>query len=175
MNPQNGSTRWDVAVANVRGTNEVERLADIVAGSSRLGSTVCVRAFQSAVGCVDAANGRLLWTRTANGYTGLDGDSSVLAGTEADGRLRAWQRGSGEVLWTSENFRFRGLGAPAVWAGKLVFGDSAGFVHLVGLRDGTLLNRLATDDSGQALRPLVLGNTLLVVTQRGGLYAFAAQ
>jgi hypothetical protein len=48
-------------------------------------------------------------------------------------------------------------------------------VHLVGLRDGTLLNRLATDDSGQALRPLVLGNTLLVVTQRGGLYAFAAQ
>lgn len=175
LNPQNGSTRWDVAVANVRGTNEVERLADIVAGSSRLGSTVCVRAFQSAVGCVDAANGRLLWTRTANGYTGLDGDNSVLAGTEADGRLRAWQRGSGEVLWTSENFRFRGLGAPVVWAGKLVFGDSAGFVHLVGLRDGALLNRLATDDSGQALRPLVLGNTLLVVTRRGGLYAFAAQ
>jgi outer membrane assembly lipoprotein YfgL len=175
LNPQNGSTRWDVAVANVRGTNEVERLADIVAGSSRLGSVVCVRAFQSAVGCVDAANGRLLWTRTANGYTGLGGDDSVVAGTEADGRLRAWQRGSGEVLWTSENFRFRGLGAPAVWAGKLVFGDSAGLVHLVGLRDGALVNRLSTDDSGVALRPLVLGSTVVVATQRGGLYAYAAQ
>ena len=175
LNPQNGSTRWDVAVANVRGTNEVERLADIVAGSSRLGSVVCVRAFQSAVGCVDAANGRLLWTRTANGYTGLGGDDSVVAGTEADGRLRAWQRGSGEVLWTSENFRFRGLGAPVVWSGKLVFGDSAGLVHLVGLRDGALVNRLSTDDSGVALRPLVLGSTVVVATQRGGLYAYAAQ
>ncbi len=171
LNPQNGNTRWDVAVATVRGTNEVERLADIVAGSSRQGKAVCVRAFQAAVGCVDAASGRLLWSRSANGFTGLNGDAAVLVGTEADGRLRAWQRDSGEVLWSSENFRFRGLGAPAAWGQSMVFGDADGFVHMVGLRDGSLLNRLATDGSAVALAPLVVGTNLVLVTQRGAVYA----
>jgi outer membrane protein assembly factor BamB len=95
-------------------------------------------------------------------------------GTEADGRLRAWQRAGGEVLWSSENFRFRGLSAPVVWDRKMVFGDSAGFVHLLDLRDGTLLNRLVADDSAVTLEPVVVGKNLLVVTQRGGLYAYAA-
>ena len=174
LNPQNGSTRWDVALANVRGTNEVERLADIVAGTTRRGSVVCMRAFQSAVGCVDGNNGRLLWTRTANGYSGLAGDASTVFGTEADGRLRAWQRATGEVLWSSENFRFRGLGTPVVWDRSMVFGDSAGFVHVLDTRDGKLLNRLVTDGSAVALGPVLMGKNLVLVTQRGGLYAYAS-
>lgn len=173
LNPQNGSTRWDVAVATVRGTNEVERLADIVAGSSRQGKAVCVRAFQAAVACVDAAGGRLLWSRSANGFTGVGGDATVVVGTEADGRLRAWQRNSGDVLWTSENFRFRGLGAPAAWGQNMVFGDAEGFVHLLDLRDGRLLNRLTTDGSAVALAPLVVGTRLVLATQRGAVYALA--
>ena len=174
LNPQNGSTRWDVALANVRGTNEVERLADIVAGTTRRGSVVCMRAFQSAVGCVDGSSGRLLWTRTANGYSGLAGDASTVVGTEADGRLRAWQRATGEVLWSSENFRFRGLSAPVVWDRGMVFGDSAGFVHVLDIRDGKLLNRLVTDGSAVSLGPVLAGTNLVLVTQRGGLYAYAA-
>jgi len=175
LNPQNGSTRWDVALANVRGPNEVERLADIVAGTSRRGSVVCMRAFQSAAGCVDGNNGRLLWTRTANGYSGLAGDADTVVGTEADGRLRAWQRASGEVLWSSENFRFRGLSAPVVWDRSMAFGDSAGFLHLLDMRDGKLLNRLVADESGVALGPVVVGKNLVLVTQRGGLYAYASE
>ena len=174
LNPQNGSTRWDVALANVRGTNEVERLADIVAGTSRRGAVLCMRAFQSAVGCVDGNSGRLVWTRTANGFAGVAGDANVLVGTEADGRLRAWQRASGEVLWSSENFRFRGLSAPVVWDRSMVFGDSAGFLHFLDVRDGTLVNRLVTDDSAVALGPVVVGKNVVVVTQRGGLYAYAS-
>ena len=174
LNPQSGSTRWDVALANVRGTNEVERLADIVAGTSRRGAVVCMRAFQSAVGCVDGNSGRLLWTRTANGFAGVAGDANLLVGTEADGRLRAWQRASGEVVWSSENFRFRGLSTPVVWDRSMVFGDSAGFLHFLDARDGALVNRLGTDDSAVALGPVVAGKHLVVVTQRGGLYAYAS-
>ncbi len=174
LNPQNGSTRWDAALANVRGTNEVERLADIVAGTSRRGAVVCMRAFQSAVGCVDGNSGRLLWTRTANGFAGVAGDANLLVGTEADGRLRAWQRASGDVVWSSENFRFRGLSTPVVWDRSMVFGDSAGFLHFLDARDGALVNRLGTDDSAVALGPVVAGKHLVVVTQRGGLYAYAS-
>jgi hypothetical protein len=46
-------------------------------------------------------------------------------------------------------------------------------VHFIDMRDGTLLNRLLADESGVALGPVVMGKNLVLVTQRGGLYAYA--
>jgi outer membrane protein assembly factor BamB len=53
LNPLSGAVRWETLVGSTRGTNEVERLVDLVAGASRVGSSVCVRAFQATVACVD--------------------------------------------------------------------------------------------------------------------------
>jgi small GTP-binding protein len=43
LNPNNGSPRWEVPIANSRGTNEVERLVDLVGPVSRMGAGVCAR------------------------------------------------------------------------------------------------------------------------------------
>jgi outer membrane protein assembly factor BamB len=66
LNPNNGSVRWDAPIASPRGTNEVERLVDLVGRTNRAGDIVCARAFQAAVGCVNAARGTLLWNKPAN-------------------------------------------------------------------------------------------------------------
>ena len=73
LNPQSGSFRWETAVANSRGTNEVERLVDLVSGVSRNGDQVCVRSFQSAVACIDGARGTSVWNKAAIGSTGVGG------------------------------------------------------------------------------------------------------
>jgi outer membrane protein assembly factor BamB len=101
MNPLTGKVRWETQVASSRGTNEVERLVDLVSGVSRQGNQLCVRAFQSAVGCVDSGKGSLVWSKPASGSTGVDGDESDVFGTESDGRVIAWRRSDGERLWTS--------------------------------------------------------------------------
>ncbi|MDQ6881280.1 MAG: PQQ-binding-like beta-propeller repeat protein, partial [Pseudomonadota bacterium] len=46
LNPLNGSVRWEAPIATPRGTNDVERLVDLVGPVSRAGSSVCARAFQ---------------------------------------------------------------------------------------------------------------------------------
>jgi outer membrane assembly lipoprotein YfgL len=172
MNPQNGTTRWEAAIATSRGTNEVERLVDLVAGVSREGDSVCVRSFQSAVGCVDTSRGRTVWTKTANGAAGVHGDASILVGTESDGKMIAWKRADGDKLWTSERLRYRGLSTP-LWLGKsIVVGDESGLVHFVSPEDGSLLNRVSTDGSAAAAAPVLAGSTLVIVTRRGGVYAF---
>lgn len=172
MNPQNGSVRWESGIANSRGTNEVERLVDLVAGVSREGDSLCVRSFQSAVGCVDTLRARTVWTKTANGAVGISGDASTIVGTEADGRVIAWKRSEGDKLWTSERLRYRGLSAP-LWLGKsIVVGDESGLVHFISPEDGSLLNRVNTDGSALASAPVLAGATLVVVTRKGGVYAF---
>ena len=57
LDPLRGTLQWEVPMASPRGTNEVERLADLLGPALRLGDKVCARAFQSAVACVDASRG----------------------------------------------------------------------------------------------------------------------
>jgi outer membrane protein assembly factor BamB len=172
LNPLNGKVRWEAQVANSRGTNEVERLVDLVSGVSRQGNQICVRAFQSAVGCVDGVKGAVAWSKTASGSTGLDGDESEIFGTESDGRVISWKRSDGERLWTSDRLRFRNLTGPVLVGRSIVIGDEVGTLHFLSRKDGSPLNRLPTDGSAIQTVPVLVGQTLVAVTQRGGIFGF---
>lgn len=175
LNPGNGSVRWELPIATPRGVNDIERLVDLVGPVSRLKESVCARAFQASVGCVNAERGSLLWSRAADGSQGLDGDERLVFGVESDGKVIAWQRADGERAWTSEDLRFRGLTAPRVVGRSIAVGDAAGFVHLLSRQDGTVLNRLTTDGSGIAATPVLVGDTLVVVTRKGNIFGFQPQ
>ena len=172
LNPLTGSVRWDVAVANPRGTNDVERLVDLVGGVSRVGDVVCARAFQAAVGCVNAARGSLLWSKPASGAQGVHGDAQSLFGTEGDGRVLAWRRSDGERIWSVERLRFRGLSAPLAIGRSVAVGDAQGYVHFLSREDGALTGRVATDGSAIVTAPVLVGDTLVVVTRNGGVFGF---
>lgn len=172
LNPLTGAIRWDTAVVSARGTNEVERLVDVVSGFSREGNQLCVRSFQYAVACVDATNGRSAWSKPANGSTGVSGDAETVYGTESDGRLTAWNRKDGEKLWTVERYRYRTLTAPLVAGRSLIVGDDTGNLYVLAKTDGFSLNRFMTDDSGLFVAPVLSGRTLLAVSRRGNVYAY---
>jgi outer membrane protein assembly factor BamB len=172
LDPTRGSVRWEVAMANPRGTNEIERLADLVGPPLRVGDTLCARAFQSAVACARADNGTLRWSRNVGGQHAVGGDSELVAGADASDRITAWRADTGDIAWTQEKFLYRGLSAPLVTPKAVLFGDSEGFVHALSRTDGTPLARFATDSSGVAAQPVLLNDIVLVVTRNGGLHAF---
>ncbi|MDR0457548.1 MAG: PQQ-binding-like beta-propeller repeat protein, partial [Burkholderiaceae bacterium] len=142
VDPDQGSVRWEAPLAVARGTNDVERLVDLVGGVVRAdGATLCARAFQTAVGCADAATGKVLWTRPANGGTGLDGDGKTLYGAEADGRVLAWQQSNGDRAWISDALQWRYLSGPRVFGPWIALGDEKGSVLLLARGDGHLAGR----------------------------------
>lgn len=167
IQPLTGQVRWDLVIGSSRGTNEVERLVDLVTGVSRQGPVVCVRSFQTAVGCVDTARGLVLWTRPAQGHQGLDGDETRVFGVESDSKLRAWSRLDGQPVWSEDQYRFRGLTAPRVWGNALALGDAQGMVHLLSRDKGQTLQRLSTDGTPVAQPPVVAGRTLVTVNRSG--------
>lgn len=172
LNPLNGVSRWEAPIAVSRGTNEVERLVDLVSGVSRVQSSVCVRSFQSNVACVDASKGTMVWNKPAAGSAGVGGDAEYVFGAEADSKLIAWSRASGERLWVSDALRWRGLGTPIVAGQTLVVGDTAGVLHFLSRTDGAPMDRATTDGSAILGAPVLVGKTLIAVTQKGGVFAF---
>lgn len=172
INPLNGAVLWESPIAVSRGTNDIERLVDLVGRVSRDGGVVCARAFQTAVGCINAERGRLLWTRPANGFVGVHGDGKLVFGAEGDGKMLAWRQADGERVWQSDRLQYRNLTAPLVVGRSVAVGDEAGNVHLMSREDGTLLTRLATDGSAITAAPVLAGQTLIVVTRNGGIFGF---
>jgi len=172
LDPLKGTVRWDVAVTSPRGTNEVERLADLIGPASRVGNSYCVRAFQNAVGCVDAERAALKWSQNGGGVQAVGGDADVVVGADASDRITARKRGAGEIAWTSELLLNRGLSAPLVVGPTVVFGDFEGQVHFLARDTGKPVLRLPTDGSAVVGAPVLSGTTMLVVTAKGGLVAF---
>lgn len=171
LDPDDGSVRWEVPIAAPRGTNEIERLADLVGPAVRFGDTVCARAFQAAVSCVNAERGVLNWTRNLGGTDGLAADEELAAAADASDRVTAWKSGSGEVAWSTEKLLYRGLGTPLIAGDTIVFGDSQGTLHFLSKRDGATRLRLPTDGSGIVGAPVLAGRTVVVVTRSGTVSA----
>ncbi|RQO63625.1 outer membrane protein assembly factor BamB [Paucibacter sp. KBW04] len=171
VDPLKGTVRWEASVANPRGTNEVERLADLVGPMLRSGELLCARAFQSAVGCVNADRGVAQWSRNVGGINGVGGDAKIVVGGDASDRLTAWNAANGEVNWTAEQFQNRRLSAPLVQGATVLVGDFEGYVHFLNRDTGKTQLRLSTDGSAIAAAPVALGTTVLVATRKGGLFA----
>ncbi len=174
VDPLKGTVLWDVPLATPRGSNEVERLADLIGPAVRVGERLCARAFQSAVGCADAVRGAQLWTRNVGGANAVGGDAERVYGADASDRISAWRATNGDVLWSTEKLLYRGLSGAVAVGPVVVFGDFEGYVHFLDGATGEQQLRLPTDGKPVLGTPVLSGTTLLVVTQEGGLFAFRA-
>jgi outer membrane protein assembly factor BamB len=175
VDPLRGTVRWEIPIATPRGTNEVERLADLTGPLLRVGTTVCARAFQSAVGCANAERATLAWSRNVGGAQAIGGDADLVFGADASDRITAWRTTSGDVAWTSERLMHRGLSAPLALPKGVLFGDSEGQLHFLARDDGQTLQRLSTDGSPLAAQPVVAAGTVVIVTRRGGVYGIRVE
>lgn len=175
LDPSNGAIRWQSLLATSRSTNEVERLVDLVGSVSRIGNSVCARAYSAAVGCVDTSKGTTVWSKPAQGNNGLGGDDQRVFGSEADGRVLAWQRATGEAAWQVDRLKYRNLTAPLAVGRVVVVGDAEGMVHVLSREDGRDMARMSTDGSAIVGAPIMADQMLIVQTQKGGVFAWRPQ
>lgn len=172
VQPDTGTTLWETPLSIPRGTNEIERLVDLVGPVSKINGVLCARAFQSVVACLNATNGKMLWAQKSYGIHGVDGDEQAVYGTESNGVLVAWSRSNGSQLWSNDQLKYRKLSPPLVLGRSVIVGDSSGNLYFLSKTDGSLLNRIKTDDSGILAQPVIAGQTLVVTTAAGKVYGF---
>jgi len=172
FDPDTGAIRWETPLATARGTNDIERLVELVGPASRQKDSVCARVFQAAVGCIDTGRAVTLWTQKSAGSEGIDGDEATVYGAQSNGTVAAWNRRDGSAVWSTDHLLHRKLTAPLLLGRSVVVGDDAGMVHLLSREDGAPLNRLSTDGSGLAMPPIAAADMLVAVTRKGNVYGF---
>ena len=101
-------------IATPRGTNDVERLVDLVGTRQprrRHGLRARLPGRRSAAST--PTRGTVLWTKPANGAEGVDGDDALrLSAPRPTARSSPGGAPDGERAWTTDALLYRGLTAP---------------------------------------------------------------
>lgn len=169
-----GALRWEGAVAAPRGSNEIERIADVLGTPKLVANEVCAATFLGKVACFEASSGRALWSRDIPAVGGLDRDAQMLVVADDRGHVHALS-GGGTALWREEQLAGRSLSAPLLLSEVVVVGDAKGLVHLLARADGKLVGRITTDGSAIVSQPVRAGELAVVQTSAGGLFAIAVR
>ncbi|MGE0358405.1 MAG: outer membrane protein assembly factor BamB [Burkholderiales bacterium] len=165
-----GKLTWEVTVSLPRGATELERVADVSGLPVIDGGRICAAAFQGKVACFDIASGNTLWTRDISSASGLAlDDKSLYIADDAD-VVHALDREGGASRWKQDKLLRRRLTAPLAVEGKVVVGDSLGFLHVLAKDDGAFIGRLSL--GGDAIRSLVPAPGGLLVQTAGGTLSF---
>ncbi len=169
----NGGLRWEAAVAQPRGSTELERVADVVGLPWVAEREVCAVAYQGRVACFDIAKGQSLWARNMSSTTGLSGDARYLFITDDRGSVHALDRTNGTSFWKQDRLTLRNLTVPYPLGRQIVSADIEGQVHFMDRESGALVGRMPTDSSGVAAPIAQLPGGILLQTRSGGLFAMS--
>lgn len=175
VNTSDGTVRFDLPIAQPRGSTELERMADVIGPLALVTPDLCAASYQSKVTCLNIQTGAVSWTRDFSAMNGVGADSRYVFAVDTLSHVYALSRSNGAPAWQNKRLQYRRLTSPLSWGGTTVVADEQGLVHFLAREDGSFVARLNTDNSGVVTSPVVVDQTafngLVVQTHAGGLYA----
>ncbi len=169
-----GAPRWDIPLAQPKGTTELERIADVVGTPLVIGSELCAVSYQGRIGCLDVGSGSPVWIKEFSSPVGLDVDARGIVSPDVNDTVHAFDR-SGTSVWQQKAFARRGLSAPLIVAAGVALGDAEGNLLWLSRADGSLAAVSRTDGKPIVAPPAAAGPVLVVQTSGGTLHAFRAE
>ena len=169
-----GVKMWEQTLVTAEGRTELERLSDIDGQMVFIASDLLVSSYKNRLASLAADSGRLLWFKDISSATGVSVDRINLALSDKEGNLWLLDRRNGAESWKLDLLRNRGLTRPVFYGSFIAVGDAEGYLHWVRIDNGQFAAREKVGGDGFAGPPVVVGNTLYVMTRKGSLIAYRA-
>jgi outer membrane protein assembly factor BamB len=167
-----GSVQWEATVTPPHGRTELERLDDIDSPVRVSGRDVYAVGFQGKVAMLALDTGQVWWSHEDSSYRGLSLDEDTLYLADSDGIVAALKARTGAEVWRQNILLHRGLSPIAVMDDTVVVGDFQGYLHWLDKASGAPAARIATGGARISTQPLVIGDILVVVNDRGQINAY---
>jgi outer membrane protein assembly factor BamB len=165
----NGTLLWETMLTPPSGKTEIEKVMDIDAPMVVLGNELYVGSYQGALGAMALESGDIIWVTEASIYAGIAADENAVFVSETDGTIMALSRFTGREIWKKENLLYRSPTAPVIMDDSIVIGDLEGYLHWLDKATGETQERIRISKSKISNAPLVLNNSIYVLTDSGDL------
>lgn len=172
LDAKNGQQLWEYRVGIPTGDSELERMVDVDGDLAYADRTVFAASYQGRVAAVDVNSGVTRWDREVSSYLGMSVGGENLYVVDDAGYLMALDRQTSNRIWKQEGLAYRQLTMPVALGPLVVVGDAEGYLHLLLSNTGTVVGRTRIDSSGIRSRPIVRGDTVYVMSNKGRLTAY---
>jgi outer membrane protein assembly factor BamB len=184
INVNTGQFVWEANMVQVRGVNEVERIADVLpqwVAVSGLG--LCATSYRQRAACVDD-RGQVTHVQDMQALSGLAVSGSQWFAIEDEGSVKSWtlkkaasNAGQAPADWIFDGLKGRtsnSYAAIAALGGAVFVHDSTGFLHVLSAENGRTIARVNTGVSADAhLLPVIVdGKAVLVIAGGNSLQAW---
>jgi len=175
FNAQHGALMWETRLSLPQGRTELERMVDIDGRPLLVGDIVYSVSYQGRLGALTRGTGRNLWFQDSSSHHSPAYSDGKLYVTESDDTVRGFQAGSGQVIWSNDQLRFRELTGPAKFGDSIAVADAKGYLHLLDAQNGNFVGRTKVDSSGISVPLLVIDNILVTQANDGSVSAYKIQ
>jgi outer membrane protein assembly factor BamB len=169
-----GDTVWDTALATPHGRTELDRLVDIDSTVRVVGDNVFAAGFQGRTAMLALDSGQIWWGHDMSSYRGLAVDDDNLYVTQSDGIVVALRQRDGSELWRNQKLKLRRLSTPVLTSTAVAVADFQGYLHWLDKTTGELVARERVAKERISNSPAAVGDTIVVLTDRGKLAAYRA-
>jgi outer membrane protein assembly factor BamB len=174
LNLDDGTQMWEATVANPSGSDELARLTDVDGILAVDGDTVYAVGYHGQTIAVSRSNGQVQWSRDLTSYTGVSSDGTHLYVTDLHSAVWALDKSNGVPVWTQPEMRAHNLTLPVPYRDGLILGGVDGHIHFLSKQDGSVMARTSLSSAPIIAPPLVVGDTVLVLSTAGEVGAYTA-
>jgi outer membrane protein assembly factor BamB len=172
MGLSSGSVLWEASLSFPKGFSEIERMTEVSAKPTLIGSRMCAVAFQGRISCGDLTSGNLIWAKDFSSHTGTAQSQDFVFAADEKSHVVAFRAANGAEVWRNETMTFRDVGEPLAVGRVVVMGDKQGYLHFLEQSSGQAIARVRVDSSGISAAPIVASGLLIIQTRGVTLSAY---
>ncbi|MEN2751354.1 outer membrane protein assembly factor BamB [Psychrobacter sp. FBL11] len=161
----NGLPQWSRRVGVGAGSSEVERMSDVDGMPVVDNNQLYAISYSGQLLGIDLASRQVMFVNELASLKSLAVNDQQIIATSLEGRVVAYDRNNGNVLWESEALAYRDLTNPVMIGNYIAVGDLEGVVHLFNPANGDIVSRVQTKGALTDLQ--VQGNRLMTQSTSG--------
>ncbi|WP_201548498.1 outer membrane protein assembly factor BamB [Psychrobacter fjordensis] len=161
----NGLPQWSRRVGVGAGSSEVERMSDVDGAPIVDKNQMFAISYSGQLLGIDLASRQVMFVNEQASLKALAVNTQQVIATGLDGKVVAYDRNTGAVLWESEELAYRHLTNPVMIGNYIAVGDLDGVVHLFNPASGKIVSRVETKGALSSLQ--VQGSRLMTQSTSG--------
>ena len=160
-----GLPQWSRRVGVGSGSSEVERMSDVDGMPIVDNNELFAISYSGQLIGIDLASRQVKFVNELASLRSLAANNQQVIGTSLAGKVVAYDRRNGQMLWENDELGYRELTNPVMIGNYIAVGDLDGVVHLFDPASGSIVSRVQTKGALHTLQ--VEGSRLLTQSNSG--------
>ncbi|WP_201583189.1 outer membrane protein assembly factor BamB [Psychrobacter jeotgali] len=160
-----GLPQWSRRVGVGTGSSEIERMSDVDGMPIADNNQLFAISYSGQLIGIDLTSRQVMFINELASLKSLAVNNTQVIGTSLEGKVVAYDRSNGQVLWESEELAYRELTNPVMIGSYIAVGDLEGIVHLFDPATGDIVSRVQTKGALSSLQ--VQGSRLMTQSNSG--------